>query len=315
MTPSATAIDAPALRARHYNATVSSLRHSGDDLMIMRVVPDEPYSPYKPGQACQLGLGPWEPRSDGLPVEVPEPEKLERSPVIRRSYSICCPVLEDGVLRRVSDYDYLELYIVLVDEPTAALTPRLFRLKEGDRIYLSPKPFGRYTLEGVEPDDNVLFIGTGTGEAPHNAMLAELLAGGHRGRIASLVCVRLKRNLAYLELHRTVAGQYDRYAYVPLTTREPENVQHDHPAYIGKRYIQQYFLSDEIADEIGFRPDAEHTHVFLCGNPAMIGAPKTGRDGQVAFPETKGMVEILTEQGYAIHKRRDPGKIHFESYW
>ena len=35
-----------------------------------------------------------------------------------------------------------------------------------------------------------------------NAMLAELLANEHRGRIVATVCVRYRRDLAYLSKHR-----------------------------------------------------------------------------------------------------------------
>ena len=56
------------------------------------------------------------------------------------------------------------------------MTPRLFMLKEGDRVFMGEKIAGHFTLEPVKPTDNVIFLSTGTGEAPHNYMLWELLA-------------------------------------------------------------------------------------------------------------------------------------------
>ena len=41
----------------------------------------------------------------------------------------------------------------------------------------------------------MLFLATGTGEAPHNYMLWELLRRGHTGRILSACCVRYRRDL------------------------------------------------------------------------------------------------------------------------
>ena len=56
-----------------------------------------------------------------------------------------------------------------------ALTPRLFMLKEGDRLFIGEKIAGHFTLDPVKPTDKVVFLSTGTGEAPHNYMLWELL--------------------------------------------------------------------------------------------------------------------------------------------
>ena len=79
-----------------------------------------------------------------------------------------------------------------------ALTPRLFMLEEGDRINIGEKITGHYTLDPVKPGDTVVFLGTGTGEAPHNYMLWDLLRRGHTGKILLACCVRYRRDLGYL---------------------------------------------------------------------------------------------------------------------
>ena len=66
-------------------------------------------------------------------------------------------------------------------------------LREGDRLFLGEKITGHFTLDPVQPDDTVVFLATGTGEAPHNYMLWELLRRGHRGRILSACCVRYRQ--------------------------------------------------------------------------------------------------------------------------
>ena len=54
-----------------------------------------------------------------------------------------------------------------------------------DRILaaVEPRATGHYTLAGIPAEANVAFFATGTGEAPHNAMIAELLAAGWPGEI------------------------------------------------------------------------------------------------------------------------------------
>src|SRR5581483_9160280 len=62
------------LRQRRYNGTVVYLRKTHSDLMVLRVKPDFPRPPHKPGQYCSLGLGYWEPRVEGCQEETLPPE-------------------------------------------------------------------------------------------------------------------------------------------------------------------------------------------------------------------------------------------------
>src|SRR5205085_10766252 len=161
-----------------------------------------------PGQDTTLGLGGWEPRCPGCQDEHPKPG--DDAKVVRRAYSISCSVLGDGgELLDLAATDWVEFYVVLVrqgdnPEKPPALTPRLFMLREGDRIQLGEKFTGHFTLAGVKPTDTVLFFGTGTGEAPHNYMLWQLLSSGHQGRILSACCVRYRKDLGYLPTHENL---------------------------------------------------------------------------------------------------------------
>lgn len=297
------------LRQKHYNATVSYIRKPHDELMVMRVVPDFPIPPYKAGQYTTLGLGYWEPRVPGAQPEELKPEDYRK--VVRRAYSISSSIWKNGELIQPEDETYLEFYIVLVKRSNGhapALTPRLFMLKEGDRLACGPKITGHYTLEGVRPDDRVLFLATGTGEAPNNKMILELVRTGHRGPIGSAVCVRYRRDLAYLDAHRRLEQYRPGYRYITLTTREPE-VQGQ------KKYIQDILRSGELEEQLGWELDPTCTHVFLCGNPAMIGAPKKDASGNLVFPQPTGAVELLVRRGFKIHHPKDPGNIHYEEYW
>jgi len=301
------------LRKKHYNATVAYLHKSQTDLMIVRVQPDYTLPQHKPGQYTSLGLGHWEPRAPGCQEESPKPGDEKK--LIRRAYSISCSILDErGNLFDLERPQWLEFYIVLVREAAKgapALTPRLFLLKEGDRLFLGEKITGHFTLDPVKPEDTVLFLATGTGEAPHNYMTWELLRRGHHGRILSACCVRYRRDLGYLGIQEQLMSRYPNYTYLSLTTREAANVGH-------KVYIQDLLTSGQLEERLGQELDPARTHVFLCGNPNMIGLPTIDKaSGQTVYPKTVGVVELLEKRGF---RRDEPaakvkGNIHFEEYW
>jgi len=260
-----------------------------------------------PGQYASLGLGYWEARIDDA-EDAGLDEKWDK--LVRRSYSISSHMFDDhGYLTGDLDADELEFYIVLVPptpENVPGLTPRLAVKRPGDRIYLGPKVAGRYTLAPVtDPGATLLFFSTGTGEAPHNAMVVELLRKGHHGHIISAVSVRKWADLGYIDHHRTLESRYPNYRYIPMPTREPD---------VPKRYLQDLVSGGVLANEYGVTFDPASTHVFLCGNPAMIGLPQEA-DGGVTYPEVTGVVELLAAKGFTLDHRKTRGNIHFEEYW
>ena len=302
------------LRAEKYNATVARLERVHPDLLIMRIRPDAPRPAPKPGQYMVLGMGYWEPRHAGCQAEQLDELMLPR--LARRSYSISCSILDgQGELLDIARTDWLEFYVVLVrnsgKSEAPVLTPRLFLLEEGSRLHLGEKIVGHYTLEGVKPDDTVIFLSTGTGEAPHNYMLWELLRNRHRGRILSACCVRYGKDLGYRAIHDELMGRHPNYSYLSLTTREG-------PGAGGKVYIQDLIASGDMERQLGRPLDPETTHVFLCGNPKMIGVAEKNREtGEVRFPSPPGVIELLTRRGFQtdIPAQKLRGNIHYEEYW
>lgn len=341
-------IDAPSLRKKYYNAVVTRREDIHDDLIRIEIQPDIWPPSIDAGQYVTLGLGRWEPRVANCAAETFAAEK--RGQMIRRAYSISCqmfsrsglrqspdneaidrfgdqmqsidPLQRFGRLQTIDQGPTLEFYIVLVRQPsevggkTPELTPRLFKLGVGDRLEIGKKVVGHYTLDGVEDDDTVWMIGTGTGEAPHNAMATKLLQRGHRGDIIHVTTVRSSVDLGYMAEHAELMRRYPQYKFRALTTRDPINLDPDHPGYAGKRYIQDAYTSGWLADEVGNPLAAESTHVFLCGNPAMIGYTPPGAP---ALP-SPGMLQILTAAGFhqfdgAEDADRGLGAIRFEKYW
>lgn len=300
------------LKAKRYNATVVGLQKVHSDLFIARIQPDTPprTAPI-PGQYTVLGLGAWEPRFPGTQEE--QRDEADEAKLIQRSYSLSCSILgSDGQLLEPTAVPWLEFYIVLVREAEKPpeLTPRLFMLREHDRLFVGKKIAGHYSLEGVREDDAVIFLATGTGEAPHNYMLWELLKRGHRGRILSVTCVRQGRDLAYRSVHEELMRRYPQYNYVPLTTREASAGQ--------KVYIQDLLASGQLEERLGQPLNPVSTHVYLCGNPKMIGLPVKDRETEVlTYPQPPGVVELLVKRGFVLDQPQAKmrGSIHFEEYW
>jgi len=317
MSPASAHDEIADLRRSHYNAAVTHVRRVHDDLMILRVRPDEGVPEFQAGQYTLLGLGYWESRVPGTQAE--HLSEIDVRKVTKRAYSISFPILDDsGRLLRQADCAFLEFYVVLVREAPVtppALTPRLFNLQQEDRLFVGTKIAGHYTLSSVAAGQDVVFLATGTGEAPHNAMIADLLARGHSGRIISAVCVRQRIDLAYNAAHVALEQRYPNYRYLPLTTREPVNLDRNHSGYVGKQYIQSLIETGRLESELGHPLIPDRTHIFLCGSPAMIGIPHVDENGKHIYPQQTGVVEILERRGFHVDVHGHTGSIHFEKYW
>ncbi|HVS35101.1 MAG TPA: ferredoxin--NADP reductase [Gemmataceae bacterium] len=301
------------LRRQKYNAAVVRLNKVHPDLMVLRVRPDFALPAHKPGQYSVLGLGFWEPRMPGCQDEASIPDETR---LARRSYSISCSVLDDrGELLDPAATDWIEFYVVLVRKTergeAPVLTPRLFMLREANRLYLGEKITGAFTLDPVKPNDAVVFLSTGTGEAPHNYMLWDLLRRGHAGPILSACCVRYGKDLAYRAVHEELMRRYPHYQYQGLTTREASNAGN-------KIYIQDLITSGQLELKLGRPLDPARTHVFLCGNPKMIGVPEKNREtGARVYPQPPGVIELLEKRGFQADQAniKFKGNIHCEEYW
>jgi ferredoxin--NADP+ reductase len=298
--------DLEALRRAAYNGTVQSVRLVHDELMVLRVRPDAPIPPYQAGQWIGIGVGNWE---EGIPGVAGECTEDERGKLGRRPFSISSPILNDAGtgLFPANEEDFYELYFGLArNAPRAGLLPsRLFALVPGARLWVDDRPGGANTLEPVQPGDDVLFLATGTGEAPHNRMIWELLRRNHRGRIASIVTTRLRVDQAYRHVHERAMTLFQNYKYAAIATREPDER--------GGR-LQELLLDGTIEARAGFALSPDRVCVFLCGHPDMIGAPHL-EDGRRVYPAEQGMIELLErERGYRAGDQDSRIRIHFERY-
>ncbi len=265
------------------NAVVSQKVEVAPGLIVVRVVPDGWELPdFTPGQFSTLGLPGSSPRVAGSDLEEkpPAPDKI-----IRRAYSIASSSVGK---------EYIEFYITLVR--SGALTPRLFNLEIGDRLWLSTKCVGLFTLDDVPPESNVILVSTGTGLAPYVSMVRSYLTPEFDRRLAIVHGARHSWDLGYRAELTTLQRVSAYVSYVPTISRPAEEPV---PWSGLTGYVQDMWQEGVVGREWGFAPAPEHTHVFLCGNPAMI--------------ET--MEQILSKDGFKEHKRRSPGQYHVERYW
>lgn len=303
------------LSDNYYNATISYFERLTDEVWIFGVKPDDGPVSFIPGRYTSLGLGYWEPRiDDAIEADIDQ----QWSKLVRRSYSVSSPMftsddyhVDQGVtdLARCEGLDDIEIYAVLVrpeGDFVPGLTPRLALKNVGDRLFMGRKVAGRYDATAVDdPTAPLVFLSTGTGEAPQNAMIVELLRTGHTGPIVSVVTARHWSDMVYVDKNRALEARFDNYTYLPIPTREPD---------VEKRYIQDVVRNDFTLDKLGVELNPDNTRVFVCGNPDMIGLPDESGD-ELAFPIANGVAEILIDRGFKLDKRKDPGNIHFEEFW
>jgi ferredoxin--NADP+ reductase len=296
----------------YYNAVIVEERVLVWSVMVLRWVPDRATPPPKPGQWLELGLGVWERVMRG--AEPGSPRRFPPEGLIRRAYSISSPILDASGSRLLDpgEMEGTEFFLSLVLPPAERssrvpnLTGRLFGLRPGDRLFISDRPQGEYTLDPVGETDDVLFLATGTGEAPHNFMIWELLRRGHRGRIASIVSVRHREDLAYDAVHRRLAEMFPGYRYLAMATRDGGS-----PG----RHLQDLLLDGSLERAAGFPIEPGQTQVYLCGNPGMIGPPQRLPRGRV-FPGEPGLVLLLEERrGMNADLGRPPVNVHYERFW
>lgn len=264
------------------NAVVTQKIEVAPGLFIIRVAPDGwRLPPFKPGQFAVLGLPATAPRHP-----LADPEDVPPKPgLIRRAYSIASSSQEN---------EYLELYITVVR--SGALTPRLGMLNIGERLWLGAKITGLFTFDDAPAAVSLVLIATGTGVAPYMSMVRSSLDRDTDRRVAVIHGARHSWDLGYRGELLAVERLHPTFAYIGAVSRPDEE-----PVPWGGEtgYVRDVWDRRHLDARWGFRLGPENTHVFLCGNPAMI----------------EQMVARLGTEGFREHTRKSPGEIHVEKYW
>ncbi|RME37434.1 MAG: ferredoxin--NADP reductase [Planctomycetota bacterium] len=263
------------------NATLILRQDLTEELAVFRIQPDGPLFSFQAGQYTVIGLPAEAPRH---PSADPEDEPPKEGRLLRRAYSIASSSKNN---------EYVELYITLVR--SGALTPRLWMLREGDRLWLGPKAKGHFTMDDLPEERDVVLVGTGTGLAPYIAMIRDHHRCNRGRRFIVVHGARYVRELGYREdleaLHRDCAT----FLYLPTVSRP----QPDAPwtGHVGR--VQSVFEDGALEAALGGPVSPEGVHVFLSGNPAMV----------------EDMQERLLRAGFTLHAPRSPGTLHVERYW
>ena len=265
------------------NAVIQQKIEVAPGLIILRVAPVDWVLPeFKAGQFTVIGLPPESPRTEYSEEEeiIPEKDKL-----IIRAYSIASSSREK---------QYLEFYIRLVH--SGSLTPRVFALNAGDKIWMSPKITGMFTIEEIPRDQNIVFFATGTGLAPYMSMLRSDLVCNENRKYAVVHGARNSWDLGYSSELLTIERLCHNFKYMSIIS-EPEKEPLKWTGYEG--FVQDMWLKKILHNFWNIDIKPENTHIFLCGHPNMLTM----------------MIGILEKENFKEHRKNSPGTIHLEKYW
>jgi len=208
-----------------------------DDLALFRFDADESLD-FTPGQYATLGVHP-----DGMKRPLLRPYSLASAP----------------------HDDELEFFIELVDE--GKLTPRLWTLSTGDRIWMRKKIVGRFVLD--QSRRHHIMASTVTGVAPYVSIMRAQAHALERGHLDAphqmLILHGASRSWefgTYLDELTTAAARYDWLSYVPTVSRPWED-----PDWTGEVGRVEDVMRKHL-DTSGF--DVADTAAYTCGHPQMI---------------------------------------------
>ena len=274
-------------------ATVTYVQLLKEDLLIMRIVPNEgPVPDFKAGQFLTLGL----------------PNPLDGGKIVRRAYSIAS---------HPENKEYIEFVIRWVRKPLPGrLTTQIFNAKEGDEmLYL--KPTGRALgiseeLPNGEKDNRrIICIGGGTGLAPFVSFAQHLHDTNDKREIVVLHGASYVDELSYKQLltdleNESIDKGKDKwnFKYRAAISRPEEWTNRAWNGHKGR--IEQFLRTTDagktpLEELVGEKITKDNTMFYVCGWQGTI-------DGTLDFLGNK---EFVTDR----NKREDGSyEVKFESY-
>lgn len=242
-----------------YNATVTLRVDLVPGTMVLRVKLDEGGFPFESGQYTVLGLKRSSSRVADAPDDAGPLRDKPADHMIRRAYSITSNSADDE----------LEFVVTLVR--SGDLTPRLFALKQGGRLYVEPKASGIFTLKTSSGNRDLLMVCTGSALAPYLSMIRSELPGDQDHNYVIVHAASVSWDLAFRAQLEQLAQQSKHLTYLPTVT-EPDRDDSWH-GLTGP--VENLIRAGEIEDAVGMPLDPERFDVFLAGSPAMIDAVTT----------------------------------------
>lgn len=264
-----------------YNATLVERVNVTDALTIFRIKPDEEPAKrpwFVPGQYCVLGMN---------------NEARPELGSVRRSMSIASPPEDEGPT---------EFYVRFVAKPESEnpLTHLLWKLKDGDRMYMRPVAAGVFTIPetvGVDDPRIRVTVAAGTGSAPFVSMVRSELRRNPDADLSRWVILHGASYAADLG-HRDellAMVQKNKLNYWGTVSRPDGS-----PGWTGDTgRVESFFEPGKLAElerrlglpEGGFTPKT--AAVFICGLQGTIGSTITSLVDRGFVPDQKRMREAL----------------------
>ncbi len=282
-------------KALEYNATMVERVDLTDALTLFKVMPDERPAPgwFVPGQYCVLGMN-----NDARP----------ELGGVRRSMSIASAPEDDGPV---------EFYIRFVAKPESEnpLTHQLWKLKNGDRMYMRPKAAGVFTVKDTAGDGDPRFkvmVAAGTGSAPFVSIVRSELRRNPKADLSRYVIlhgVSYPGDLGHrAELQAMAASNGLHYFGTVSRPRPGDGWDGD----VGR--VESYFDPTRLGElerrlglpEGGFDPGS--AVVLICGLQGTIGMTITHLCARGFVPDHKRMREALGVPDDA------PASLYYEQY-
>ena len=241
-----------------YNATLLERIDVTDALTLFRVQPDQmpaerPW--FTPGQYCVLGMN-----------NAAKPELGS----VRRSMSIASAPEDEGAI---------EFYVRFVSKPESEnpLTHLLWKLKNGDRMYMRPVAAGVFTIKdtiGVDDPRIRVMVAAGTGSAPFVSMVRSELRRNPKADLSKWVLLHgasYPADLGYRdELTRLVTEHGLKYWG---TVSRPKEA----PGWTGDTGRVEAFFEgarlDDLEHRLGLAPggfNPKNVVIYICGLTGTI---------------------------------------------
>ncbi len=178
-------------KPRFYDATVSKIVSVSSTVKhFVLDYPTDADTHFIAGQFMMVHL-----EKDGKPHK--KPYSIASSPSLHKRIELCIKLVEGG---------YVSTWF--------------FNLKEGDRVHTS-LPYGVFTIK--EPwQDNLVFVGTGTGVAPLRGMIHYLYEQNCTKTIWLIFGNRYETDVLYENEWRELEKKYKNFHFVPTVSR-PKN--------------------------------------------------------------------------------------------
>ena len=244
-----------------------------EDLVVVRIVPENGVPEYKTGQFLTIGL------------PIPSEQKI-----VRRAYSIAS---------HPENQDYFEFVIRWVRKPLPGrVTTELFYANVGDEVSLG-YPTGQELLieeklPNGQPDmRRIVCVGGGTGVAPFVAFAKHLHDTGDKRQLVVLHGASYVDELSYKRLFTDLESEsIERgrdqwnFIYRAAISRPKEFFNRSWAGHVGR--VESFFKPNKqgvspLDELVGEEVTPQNTRIYICGYQGTI-------DGVVNFLEPKGFV-------------------------